>query len=451
MSSDTTRVAPALLATLLGSFALIATAGAEPAAVPTAAQPAAAQAAADDCLAKPNGSAPQGKHWYYHVERSSGRHCWYLHAEIPKVHQSEKAHQGEDVPSHSVSARPAPARTAAPALPTVPAQPRVTAAAVDTAAVPSVPDSGSSATETPDTEASSVAPPASPASAPPPAWPSAAASEPAATADATVPPVQPSAADSQPAIPQPEVEAPPKRMTPRLASVEPINPVADPAHMPALLGIGLALAIIVLGSLAVREILKLIHWPRRRVILGPPASTWDSAWDSNWDTTPDPSWDAQPTHPQGSLPQDSRPQESHPQDARLQASRPQGSRPQVSLADVSRQDLSPDVIPVVPRRSEIARDKREPRADRSARPHDEPTREARREPAVAPSRETARALEDNVRALLGRLRTELPRADGPATGAKGERRAPSTRDAEAHAVADDLEAALEVWRARRRG
>jgi hypothetical protein len=37
--------------------------------------------AADDCLAEPNGQTPQGKHWYYRIERSTGRHCWYLRGE----------------------------------------------------------------------------------------------------------------------------------------------------------------------------------------------------------------------------------------------------------------------------------------------------------------------------------------------------------------------------------
>src|SRR5262249_16233122 len=37
--------------------------------------------AAADCLAEPNGQTRQGKHWYYRIERSTGRHCWYLRGE----------------------------------------------------------------------------------------------------------------------------------------------------------------------------------------------------------------------------------------------------------------------------------------------------------------------------------------------------------------------------------
>ncbi|HWX60151.1 hypothetical protein [Bradyrhizobium sp.] len=34
--------------------------------------------AADDCLAGPNKQSPAGHHWFYRVDRSTKRHCWYL-------------------------------------------------------------------------------------------------------------------------------------------------------------------------------------------------------------------------------------------------------------------------------------------------------------------------------------------------------------------------------------
>ena len=34
--------------------------------------------AADSCLTEPKGDSAQGKHWYYHIERGTGRHCWYV-------------------------------------------------------------------------------------------------------------------------------------------------------------------------------------------------------------------------------------------------------------------------------------------------------------------------------------------------------------------------------------
>jgi hypothetical protein len=35
-------------------------------------------AAAEDCLAGPTKQSPAGHHWFYRVDRSSKRHCWYL-------------------------------------------------------------------------------------------------------------------------------------------------------------------------------------------------------------------------------------------------------------------------------------------------------------------------------------------------------------------------------------
>lgn len=37
--------------------------------------------AADSCIAEPGTETPQGKHWYFRIERGSGRHCWYLRGE----------------------------------------------------------------------------------------------------------------------------------------------------------------------------------------------------------------------------------------------------------------------------------------------------------------------------------------------------------------------------------
>jgi hypothetical protein len=37
--------------------------------------------AADGCITEPGADTPQGKHWYFRIERGSGRHCWYLRGE----------------------------------------------------------------------------------------------------------------------------------------------------------------------------------------------------------------------------------------------------------------------------------------------------------------------------------------------------------------------------------
>jgi hypothetical protein len=50
--------------------------------------------AADECLGGPKGTAPKGSHWYYRVDRSTGRHCWYVGAEGQKVRSvSERTSQ----------------------------------------------------------------------------------------------------------------------------------------------------------------------------------------------------------------------------------------------------------------------------------------------------------------------------------------------------------------------
>jgi hypothetical protein len=45
-----------------------------------------AQRAADECVTKPGSPAPQGSHWYFRVNRSDRRHCWYVGPEGAKVH-----------------------------------------------------------------------------------------------------------------------------------------------------------------------------------------------------------------------------------------------------------------------------------------------------------------------------------------------------------------------------
>jgi hypothetical protein len=68
-----------------------------------------ASRAADDCLAKPNATAPQGSHWYYRVDRTTHRQCWFLGPEVGKLrpHARQGASPVRPRPS-KVSAQPAP-------------------------------------------------------------------------------------------------------------------------------------------------------------------------------------------------------------------------------------------------------------------------------------------------------------------------------------------------------
>src|SRR5262245_41801205 len=35
---------------------------------------------ADECLAEPKSPAPAGQHWYYHIDATKQRKCWYIRA-----------------------------------------------------------------------------------------------------------------------------------------------------------------------------------------------------------------------------------------------------------------------------------------------------------------------------------------------------------------------------------
>jgi hypothetical protein len=67
----TNRAAKSLSAVVISSLA----------AVSLAAGLSGAARAADDCLAAPKGQAPQGAHWYYRIDRTTKRHCWYVRDE----------------------------------------------------------------------------------------------------------------------------------------------------------------------------------------------------------------------------------------------------------------------------------------------------------------------------------------------------------------------------------
>lgn len=66
--------------------------------------------AADNCLTEPNrDGTPQGKHWYFHIERGTGRHCWYLRAPDDKAVRADTiaaaAEQPAPLPTESATAR----------------------------------------------------------------------------------------------------------------------------------------------------------------------------------------------------------------------------------------------------------------------------------------------------------------------------------------------------------
>ncbi len=61
--------------------------------------------AADGCLTEPKDATAQGKHWYFHFERGTGRRCWYQRGE-----DEQSARADADTPAAVPSGKPAPRR-----------------------------------------------------------------------------------------------------------------------------------------------------------------------------------------------------------------------------------------------------------------------------------------------------------------------------------------------------
>src|ERR1700756_5574958 len=66
--------------------------------------------AADSCLTEPKGDV-QGKHWYYHIERGTGRHCWYVRGQDDTSARDEDDKQVASDQAPPAKVDPATART----------------------------------------------------------------------------------------------------------------------------------------------------------------------------------------------------------------------------------------------------------------------------------------------------------------------------------------------------
>jgi hypothetical protein len=291
-----------------------------------------APAAADECLAKPNGPSPRGSHWYYRIDRASNRQCWYLRGTGASANQNETRPSRDSV---------------------VPARPSATTA-VDPPIVdmPSAPPAALGARGIIGNTSPFATLPASPPAIVPTAPSEVMQAEPTQATDAVTdqPPV-PSFRDSKIDAPNPNRDARPAKRAALEAppSERPVAPVEETTHMPALVGIGLALALIVIGSFAARRILDYFERPRRRTVFEPTGSNWDA-----------PSF--------------------HVDDA-------------------------PGIVPALRRRSDITRDARDDF-------HDQPAHRDKSEAARQQGREAVAAIEANVRNLLVRLRSEPRRRSG---------------------------------------
>ena len=63
-------------------------------------------ARADDCLTAPNSPAPQGTHWYYHVDRVDQRKCWYVRASSQPAQQATAQATSEAAPAAQTRSMP---------------------------------------------------------------------------------------------------------------------------------------------------------------------------------------------------------------------------------------------------------------------------------------------------------------------------------------------------------
>jgi hypothetical protein len=363
------RIASLLLASLMGSIAFAGAARAEPAAAATA-----------DCLVKPSAPAAAGKHWYYRVDRASGRHCWYLRAASTASNESAQPR----TPSRATVSPPADNPPPEPS-----ADMRSDAGDQDTA-----PPAPAMAAPAPQPSWSTAAPPPAPEPMTTPASDS-------ATPAPALPP-QPVAAEPPRAEPAPT--APIRAQVPERPTTVPTTVVEDGGHLPAIFGTALVLLIIVVGSIVVRLAAKLIRSRRRGSAPRAPA--------------------AMPPPP------------------------------------ILRAQDAPALVPPMPHEGDVAREPRVPRAPR-------------RMPAVRQNEATAgsdtaahdparaRELEQNVRDLLHRMRSDLPmepraqvKSERPQLPSERpqpspERPQPSSERAQPPS-AQELDQVLAMWREGRR-
>ncbi|MCK1392283.1 hypothetical protein [Bradyrhizobium sp. 1] len=175
MGNRTAKLISALVGSIVAGAPLTAVSQDAPVA------PSTTNAAASDCLASAKGTAPQGQHWYYRLDRATKRQCWYLRAEGGKATQSAQA--TTDRPSADSTASPSVQNARAEYIAPQTA-PNVTAPGPAAAIAPPVAQQPSSSITDANTEQPAVAT----------RWPD-------ASATAAAPAPQPSAKPAKPAAP----------------------------------------------------------------------------------------------------------------------------------------------------------------------------------------------------------------------------------------------------------
>lgn len=105
------RPATSVALLIAGLLAGTSLAAAEDAASPSATRTSATRTA-DNCLSGPKGVAPAGGHWYYRLERTTKRKCWYVGEDKTRV--ARAAPQEAPPPATVAAATPAPQLAPAP-------------------------------------------------------------------------------------------------------------------------------------------------------------------------------------------------------------------------------------------------------------------------------------------------------------------------------------------------
>ncbi|MCP3469482.1 hypothetical protein NLM33_03960 [Bradyrhizobium sp. CCGUVB1N3] len=111
MGNRTAKFISALFASIIAGIPLSAesqNAPGTPAAADAQNAPSASNSA-DDCLRAPKGTAPEGQHWYYRLERGTKRQCWYLREEGTKSAQSAQTTQSAPATQSTQATQSAPA------------------------------------------------------------------------------------------------------------------------------------------------------------------------------------------------------------------------------------------------------------------------------------------------------------------------------------------------------
>ncbi len=235
-----------LIASSIATLIVAATLIAQPGQAQTAAQ-GAKKDAASECLSRPGGVAPRGSHWFYRIERPSGRRCWYLGAEGTKVRRATAAER-------KAAAAPSPLlEDEAPPLPRARERAeRRSVATMDGNAVDTAPENNANATNTTANTADTNSVTASRFSA---AWPAAAnaagASErEGATAAGNGGAEEPTTAEPQEAMPP---VAPALAPADAAAAGLPSDPAPGVGHLLLFLS-----AVVAFIAIVVRSLLKLL-------------------------------------------------------------------------------------------------------------------------------------------------------------------------------------------------